>query len=155
MKCNEEGLNLIRKFEGLRLKAYRCPAGILSVGYGHTGKDVQPNSVITEETAEVLLRQDVENAERSVYRLVYVPLNQNQFSALTSFVFNLGEGKLRGSRTISLLNARRPGGRNYLDFADAMLQWDKATVNGEKVVLAGLTKRRQAEKALFLKPVLI
>jgi lysozyme len=146
VKCNEEGYELLRECEGLRLKAYQDTGGVWSIGFGHTGRDVLPNSVIDEHTAEVLLTQDVANAERSVKRLVRVPLNENQFSALVSFVFNLGESQLRLSKTISVLNRGQ-----YMEFADRMLLWNKD--DGKEV--AGLTTRRKKERALFLRPVLI
>lgn len=151
MRCNEMGRQLIRDCEGLRLKAYKDSAGIWTVGYGHTGKDVQPGSKIDEHTAEILLAQDIAVAEKGVGRLVYVPLNENQFSALCSFVFNLGEGRLRHSNTIRLLNKKR-----YLEFADALLKWNKCTMpDGTKKELPGLTKRRKRERELFLRPVLV
>ncbi len=151
MRANEAALGLIRECEGLRLKAYADSGGRLTIGWGHAGKDVRPNSVITEETAEVLLAQDVAAAERAVRRLVWADLNENQFGAVVSWVFNLGEGKVRGSKTLSLLNQRR-----YLEFADALLQWDKITLaDGTKKSLPGLTRRRQKERALFLTPALV
>ncbi|MCE9561870.1 MAG: lysozyme [Planctomycetes bacterium] len=151
MNCNELGYDLIRECEGLRLKAYQDTGGVWTIGFGHCGKDVQPNSVIDEHTAEVLLTQDIATAERSVRRLAFAALNENQFSALVCFVFNLGEGKLRGTKTISLLNQKR-----YLDFADAMLQWDKVTLpDGTKEPLPGLTERRKKERALFLRPLIV
>ncbi|MCE9566380.1 MAG: lysozyme [Planctomycetes bacterium] len=145
MICNEAALQLIRESEGLRLKAYQDTGGVWTIGFGHCGKDVRPNSVIDEYTAEILLSQDVTNAARSVNRLVRVPLNENQFSALCSFVFNLGEGQLRNSKSIAVLNQKR-----YLEFADRMLLWTKD--NGAE--LPGLVKRRAAERALFLTPVI-
>ncbi|WP_020474252.1 lysozyme [Zavarzinella formosa] len=150
MKCNEDGLQIVRDCEGLKLKAYRDSAGVLTIGHGHTGKDVQPNSRIDEHTAEVLLAQDMAKAEAAVNRLVRVPLNENQFSALCSFVFNLGEGNLRGSKSVDALNRK-----GYIEFASRMLLWDKARVDGELKTLPGLTKRREMEKNLFLRPVVV
>lgn len=145
MKCNEDGLGIIRQFEGLKLKAYKCPAGVWTIGYGHTGKDVGQGDAITEETAERLLRQDVQWAEKAVEKLVYVPLNQNQFSALISFIYNIGESAFRASRSLSILNRK-----HYLEFSDLLLVWNKA--GGKE--LPGLTRRRKAERALFLKPTI-
>lgn len=121
-------------------KAYTCPAGVLTIGYGHT-KNVQPGQVITEEEAEALLRADCADAEAAVARLVKVPLNQSQFDALVSFTFNVGAGNLERSTLLRRLNAG-----NYERAADEMLRWDR----GGGRVLKGLTLRRDAERALFL-----
>lgn len=146
LRTTEEGLDLIRHFEGLELEPYQDAAGVWTVGFGHAGRDVRPGVRITVETAERLLLKDVAEAERGVNRLVRVPLNDNQFSALTSFVFNLGATRLRGTGTMLALNQGR-----HMEFADRLLLWDKA---GGKV-LRGLTRRREAERALFLRPVLV
>src|SRR5262245_6586870 len=90
-RTNDAGVALIKRYEGLSLKAYRCPAGALTIGYGHTG-DVEEGDVITEEAAEELLRQDLRVFETGVERFVTVKLNDNQFAALVSFVFNVGLG---------------------------------------------------------------
>lgn len=148
MRCNEAGLGIIRKYEGLSLKAYRCPAGRWTIGYGHTGTDVKAGSVITEETAERLLAQDVESAERGLKRILKTELNDNQWSALTSLVFNVGPTRLLGTRTLDFINRRR-----FLDAADALRSWNKAMVDGTLKPLSGLTKRREAERELFLRPV--
>lgn len=143
MKCNEAGLDIIRRFEGLRLKAYYCPAGILTIGYGSTGKHVKEGMTITEEQAEALLRSDVRSAESAVSRGVKVTLNENEFSALVSFVFNVGATQFWKSTMRALIN------RN--DMTGAALQfarWNKA--GGQ--VLAGLTERRKAEAGLFTRP---
>ena len=145
LQCNQQGLDIIRESEGLRLQAYRCPSGIWTIGYGHTGKDVQPDSHITEETAEILLAQDVARVERAATRLVRVPLSINQFSAIVSFVFNIGDNRLIGTRTLAALNRGR-----YLEFADRLLQWN---MGGSPIhELPGLTIRRRKERTLFLKP---
>ena len=116
-------------------------AGILTLGWGHTGPDVKEDSVITEETAEHLLRQDVLRAESAISRLVRVALKENEFSALCSFVFNIGEGKLRGTKSIAVLNK----GLKF-EFANRMLLWNKAG----GVIQPGLVRRRSAESKLFL-----
>jgi lysozyme len=143
MRCNDQGLAIIKRFEGLRLKAYRCPANILSVGYGHTGSDVTEDLTITAEEADRLLRQDVGSAERAVEQFVTVPLNENQFSALVSFVYNVGSGNFHTSSLLKLLNAGK-----YEDAAACLVDWDK--VHGK--VLDGLLDRRIAETALFTTP---
>lgn len=141
MKTAVDGLNLIKHFEGLRLQAYQCPAKVWTIGYGHTA-EVNSDDVITEEAADHFLRQDVEDSERAVNLNVHVPLTQNQFDALVSFVFNLGGGNFRASTLLKKLNAR-----DYDGTAKELLRWDNA--GGEKS--PGLARRREAEKVLFLK----
>lgn len=143
MRCNEAGLQLIRRAEGLQLKAYRCPAGVMTIGYGHT-RGVKEGDTITEEIAERMLIQDVTAMEEEMRGLITKQLNDNQWSACVSWFFNFGATKIRASRTLSLLNRGL-----FMEFAEALLTWDK----GGGVVLKGLTKRRWAERALFLKPV--
>ena len=139
MKTSQNGIDLIKKFEGCRLKAYKCAADVWTIGYGHT-KGVEPYEIITLTEAEKLLREDLSEYESNVdkYRLRY-GWNQNEFDALVSFAFNLG--------SIDKLTAN--GTRSRATIADKMLTYNKA---GDKV-LAGLTKRRQAERELFLTPV--
>ena len=139
MHISEAGLALIRQFEGLRLSAYRCPAGIPTIGYGST-TGVQMGQTITAERAEELLREDVRQFEAAVSRLVKVPLNQGQFDSLTSFAFNLGAKSLEQSTLLRLLNAG--------DYSGAAAQFDRwVYASGKK--LSGLVKRRAAERALF------
>lgn len=140
MKISEDGIALIKEFEGISLRAYKDSVGIWTIGHGHTGTEVCEGLEITEERAEEFLRADVHNAERCVERLVAVPLTQGEFDALVSFVFNLGCSRLRNSTLLRLLNdADYDGARN--EFA----RWNKA--DGQ--VLAGLTRRREAEAKLF------
>lgn len=142
-KINQRGLVLVKQFEGLSLKAYRDPKGIWTIGYGHT-RNVKPGDVITKQRAEVLLKQDLGTAEAAVRRLVKVNLNSNQFSALVSFTFNLGGGAFGRSTLLKKLNQG-----DYLGAANEFPRWNKA---GTKV-LPGLTRRRAAERALFLRSV--
>lgn len=142
-KINPEGLELIKTFEGLKLKAYKDIVGIRTIGYGHTGSDVVDGQQITPMQAELLLTMDVEKFERGVDNLVKIQINDNQFSALVSFAFNLGLTRLEQSTLLKLLNQKK-----IQEAADQFLVWNKA---GGKVV-AGLTRRREAERALFLKP---
>lgn len=139
--CNEAGKDIIRQCEGLRLKAYLCPAGKLTIGYGHTGPDVKTGMTITEEDANTLLSRDLVAAEKAIAGAVSVTITDNQFSALVSFVFNLGAGNFYGSTLLKKLNAN-----DIFGAADEFLRWNK--VNGQ--VLAGLTRRREAERTLFL-----
>ncbi|WP_370584683.1 lysozyme [Oculatella sp. LEGE 06141] len=139
---NQEGLNLVKNFEGFRSQAYRDPVGVWTIGYGHTGADVRAGQVITRAEGEALLRQDLRRFENHVRRLVKVPLSSNQFSALVSFTYNVGQGALAGSTLLRLLNRS-----DYRGAADQFPRWNKA---GGRV-LAGLVRRRSAERALFLK----
>ncbi len=148
MKISENGIALLKKFEGLELEAYQDIAGIWTIGYGHTGDDVKPGMTITEREAEAILRRDLKPREDAVERLVSVPLNQNEFDALVSFVYNVGVSAFQGSTARKRLNR---GDR--MGAADALTWWNKATVGGVLREVLGLTRRRAAEKALFLTPV--
>ena len=138
MKTSQRGIDLIKEFEGLRLTAYRCPAGVYTIGYGHTRR-VKRGMKITEEEASAFLTADLLNSEKAVerYDSVY-HWNQNEFDALVSFTFNCGATNLR-----SLL---RNGRRNRSQIVATLPLYRKA---GGKV-LRGLERRRAAEKALFL-----
>ncbi|PTU67542.1 muraminidase [Chromobacterium sp. Panama] len=144
MNISANGVKLIQQFEGLRLKAYQDAVGVWTIGYGHTGPDVTPGLVISQAQADALLARDLNRFETGVSRLVSVPLNQNQFDALLSFSYNLGQGSLQNSTLLRLLNQR-----DYAGAAAQFPRWNKA---GGKV-LPGLTRRRAAEQALFLQPV--
>ncbi len=140
MKINEKGLQLIKDAEGLRLRAYDDGFGVLTIGYGYT-KGVFEGMTITQEEAEELLIEDIRYFERRVTEVVKVPITSNQFSALVSFTFNLGETSLRLSTLLNKLN-----NGDYLRAADEFLRWNK--VDG--VAVEGLTRRREAERKLFL-----
>lgn len=139
MQISKAGLDLIKQFEGLYLNAYRCPAGVPTIGYGHTA-GVAMGQTITQQQADDYLRRDVRQFERAVARLVTVPLTQGQFDALVSFAFNLGEGALAQSTLLRLLNAG--------DHAGAAAQFDRWN-KADGRVLPGLVRRRAAERALF------
>ena len=141
MQISNDGINLIKQFEGCVLSAYKCPAGVWTIGYGHT-KNVKQGMKITKEQATNLLKDDLKIYESYVNKYVKVKLNQNQFDALVSFTFNCGGGALKSSTLLKKLNKG-----DYTGAANELLRWNKA--NGK--VLAGLTRRRKAEKALFLK----
>lgn len=141
MRTSDAGLALIQEFEGCRLTVYRDSVGVLTIGYGHTGKDVRSGLHISQDEASALLRIDVRSAEDDIHTQIQAPLTQPQFDALVSFVFNLGGGNLHKSTLRKLLNAG-----DYRAAADEFLKWDRA--GGKK--LAGLTRRREAERALFL-----
>ena len=141
MNISQKGIDLIKNFEGCRLTAYRCPANILTIGYGHTGSDVVMGQKITQEQAEKLLKSDLLVHCNNVSRLVKVPLTQNQFDALVSFEFNVGYGNFASSTMLKLLNQKK--------YREAAAQFDR-WVYANRKVLAGLVKRRAAEKNLFL-----
>ena len=138
MNINNDGLNIIKESEGLRLKAYKCPAGVWTIGYGHTGKDVKKGMVITEEKATDLLRSDIARFERHVsyYDKIY-GFTSNEFSALVSFAYNIG----------TIAGLTKAGTRTKQQIANKMLEYCYA--NGEK--LRGLYARRKKERKLFLK----
>lgn len=140
MKIGSKGLELIKHFEGCELEAYKCPAGVWTIGYGHI-KGVQEGMKITEMQAEEMLQSELIEYEGYINDLVEVELNQNQFDAMVSWVYNLGGGNLRSSTLLKVLNAG-----NYAGVPEQMLRWNKA---GGKV-LEGLTRRRQAEADLFV-----
>jgi lysozyme len=142
VKTSDDGLSLIKRFEGVKLTAYKCPAGKNTIGYGHTGDDVKPGMKITEAEAHELLRQDTEKAAAAVRHLVTVPLEQCQFDALVSFVFNVGTGAFKSSTMLRKLNERF-----NLGAADEFLRWIyvKGSPSG------GLINRRSAERDLFLR----
>lgn len=141
MKISDKGLALIKSFEGFSALAYLCPAGVWTVGYGHT-KGVTQSSHCTLPAAEALIREDVAFAEGAVTNSVVVKLTQGQFDALVSFVFNLGVGTFRKSTLLRLLNKK-----DYAGAADEFDRWIFAGGKKQK----GLVARRSAERALFLK----
>ncbi|WP_353797782.1 lysozyme [Enterobacter cloacae] len=145
MQTSEKGIALIKEFEGCRLTAYQDSVGVWTIGYGWTqpvdGKPIRPGMTIKQETAERLLKTGLVSYESDVSRLVKVSLTQGQFDALVSFTYNLGARSLSTSTLLRKLNAG-----DYAGAADEFLRWNKA---GGKV-LNGLTRRREAERALFL-----
>ena len=140
MHISDEGFDLIKHFEGCELEAYKCAAGVWTIGYGHT-KDVQEGDVWNKEKAEFMLWRELED-EYEVYvnDLVTVPINQSQFDALVSWVYNLGPANLKNSTMLKKLNAGE-----YEEVPSKMKKWNKA--NGK--VLEGLIRRRAAESLLF------
>jgi len=148
---NKAGIDLIKSFEGLHLKPYLCPAKIPTIGYGTirypNGKAVTLNDkAISEKEAEAYLIHEVHEKAVGVQKLVKVPLNDNEFAALVSFAYNVGLGAFGGSTLLRLLNSNA----DRVAVADQFLRWNKAA--GKE--LSGLTRRRQAERSLFLQPVL-
>lgn len=146
-------LALLKEFEqgpkgGFAARPYRCPAGVMTVGFGHA---ITPADAfrypLTAAQADALLAADLSRFEPAVDRAVKVPVTPAMFDALVAFAFNVGEGALRGSTLLRKLNRR-----DYQGAADQFLIWNKATdpKTGRKVTLKGLTRRREAERALFL-----
>lgn len=150
VRTSDSGIELIKRFEGLELEAYQDIAGIWTIGFGHTGADVEPGMKISERDAEELLRRDLKPREQAVDSAVKVGLNQNEFDALISFVYNVGAAAFRSSTALKRLNK---GDR--IGAADAITWWNKATVGGVLRVVVGLTRRRASERALFLTPTQI
>ena len=145
MQTSDKGISLIKQFEGCKLTAYQDSVGVWTIGYGWTkpvdGKPIRAGMTIKQETAERLLKTGLVSYENDVSRLVKVDLTQGQFDALVSFTYNLGVRSLSTSTLLRKLNAG-----DYAGAADEFLRWNKA---GGKV-LNGLTRRREAERALFL-----
>jgi len=145
MQTSDKGIALIKQFEGCKLTAYQDSVGVWTIGYGWTkpvdGKPIRAGMTIKQETAERLLKTGLVSYESDVSRLVKVGLTQGQFDALVSFTYNLGARSLSTSTLLRKLNAE-----DYAGAADEFLRWNKA---GGKV-LNGLTRRREAERALFL-----
>ncbi len=141
-KTSQTGINLIKRWEGLRTNAYLCPANVWTIGYGHT-KGVYRGMIISHLKAEELLQQDLRIYEEAINRIVKVSLTQNQFDALVSFAFNVGIGALVSSTLLKLLN------EGYSKMAAK--QFSRWIYAGGRV-LPGLVKRRHDEFNLFIKP---
>ena len=139
MKTSDVGVEMIKEFEGKKQVAYQDPAGVWTIGYGHT-KGVEKGQLCIEKTCDKFLREDLEEVEEYIDRLVKVELNQNQFDALVAWTFNLGPGNLKESTMLRKLNYG-----DYESVPDEMRRWNKA--GGE--VLNGLVRRRDAEANLF------
>lgn len=141
MRTSQDGINLIKKYEGLSLVPYKCPAQLNTIGYGHViakGEIFKPS--ITEQEAEMLLKRDLIKFEQAVLKLISVPLSQNQFDALVSFTFNVGAAALQRSTLRMQIN------RNEMEYAAETF---KRYVYAGKSKLKGLAKRREEESQLF------
>ncbi len=149
MKISQNGIALIMEFEGCKLAAYKCSAGIWTIGYGHTN-NVHYADVITQGQAEQYLLEDLKDVENAINKLVLVHINQNQFDALASFIFNFGYGQFAGSTLRKLLNQSK-----YNEAAEQFDRWvyAKNPKTGQPEKLKGLIRRRNAEKELFLKTI--
>lgn len=147
------GIALLKASEGCKLKSYKCPAGIWTIGFGNTfyasGAKVKEGDVITQQQAEDLLHLILTKYEATVNRLVKSAINQNQFDALVDFAYNAGEGALQSSTLLKKVNANPSDST----IAQEFLKWTKATVKGVKVELPGLVTRRKKESELYFKSV--
>ena len=140
MNVNSEGLELIKSFEGCRLRSYTDSVGIWTIGYGHI-QEVYPGEEITQEQANQFLKDDLIKFEDGVTRLVTSQINENQFSALVSFAFNLGLGNLGKSTLLKYVNTGE-----FDKAADEFVKW----ANAGGATSPGLLRRREAERTLFI-----
>lgn len=141
MKVSQDCIDLVKFFEGFEAKAYLCPANVWTIGYGRT-RNVKEGDVVNEKQAERDLLEELEEFGHQVSSTVKVSLEQSQFDALTSWTYNLGVGNLQSSTLLKKLNS---GDKNSVP--SEMLRWNKAAGK----VLAGLTRRREAEAKLWEK----
>ena len=141
MKTSQEGIDLIKEFEGYSERVYMCAGGKYTIGYGHT-RNVEPGDTCTREQAEEFLRQDLVDAEETIEALVKVPLTQNQFDALVSLVYNIGSGNFYSSTIRRVVNCKIGDPEEY---RKAWMMW----VKSKGKVLKGLVRRREAEYKLF------
>ncbi len=144
LRTSRAGLELIKSFEGFRDTAARLPDGRWTIGYGHV-RTARDGLSITEKDASDLLVQDLAPIEAAIHSLVFTPLNQNQFDALASLVFNISPGRFRDSDVLRNLNAG-----DFLAAAAGFDVWRKARIHGRAMVVDALVRRRAVEKALFL-----
>ena len=147
MKVNAEGYALIKKFEGCRLKAYKCPANVWTIGFGNTfyenGDKVKDGDVITQQRADELAKFIIDQFAVSITPFILKPLNENQFSACVSLAYNIGTGGFKRSSVFKKLNVNP----NDETIADSFRLWNK----GGGKILPGLVKRREAEIQLYFK----
>lgn len=140
MKISQKGIDLIKEFEGCKLLAYLCPAGVWTIGVGHTN-GVKKGMSITQTQAEQFLKEDVATAER-ILNTMHINFTQGQFDALCSWIFNLGGGNFVSSTMCKYIQA----GRKDIEITDQMVKW----VNAGGKPLLGLKKRRCKEANMFL-----
>lgn len=145
MRASQDAVDLIKKWEGLQLKPYTCPGGVNTIGYGHVLQDGELYESITEETANALLDEDIQDAEDIIDENVGVVLNQEHFDALVAFVFNIGEAAFRTSTLLKKLNSG-----DFIGASKEFSRWVYVTQGGNKVKMRGLIRRRKDEEELFL-----
>jgi len=141
----QDGIDLIKRFEGFSSTVYICPAGYPTIGYGHLVRSGESYTEISETEAEELLRKDVESAERAVLRLVNVPLTDGQFDALVSFTFNLGSGAFQRSTLRRKVNRQA-----HAEVPDQLMRW----VWARGRMLRGLVIRRTSEASAYKQRVI-
>ena len=146
MQMSPEGMNaLLKKFEGCKLTAYRCPANVCTIGYGHTtsagAPPVKDGMTITQQQADDILSRDLVKFETAVHNIVHQPLNQHQFDVLVDFAYNAGIGNLQSSTLLKKVNAAK-----FDEVPAELMKWTK----GGGKVLAGLVRRRQAESSWWV-----
>jgi lysozyme len=146
-QATKAAVELIKRFEGFRRRAARLPDGAWTIGYGHT-RTAREGADITESDADALLIYDLAAVVKAINEWVFSPLTQNQFDALTAFVFNIGLPNFRRSSVLRRLNEG-----SHLQAACAMEMWRTADFEGERIVIDALVRRRSAEMALFLTPM--
>lgn len=154
MQTSQKGIDLIKRFEGLETEAYQDIAGVWTIGYGHSERsevfnfEIHDGVTITEDQAEDILKRDLRTYETIVTALVQKPINQHQFDALVSLSYNIGVTALKTSTALKRLNMG-----DYEGAADAITWFNKSTIDGVLTPVRGLTRRRAAEKLLFLEPI--
>jgi lysozyme len=154
VKVNQATVALVAKWEGFKAKAYICPAGVLTVGYGTTnraglpGVNITRDTVVTEAQAMEWLRMGLDKFAAQIRPAITAPINENEFGAFVSLAYNIGPAAFRGSSALRHFNAG-----DKAKAAAAIKLWNKATVNGKRQVLRGLVNRREDEVALFQRPV--
>lgn len=139
MQLSEKGKSLIKKYEGLKLSAYKCPAGVWTIGYGHTTGVFEGQKIIQKQ-ADDFFEQDIKQFEKIISELCKVPLKQSQYDALVSFVYNIGKNAFANSTLLKMLNEK-----DFVGAGNQFARWVYA--DGKK--LSGLVKRREEEKNLF------
>lgn len=147
MTISQAGLEFLKKREGYKETAYKDSAGIWTIGHGTIrihGRKVRQGDTCTEYEAEMWLLEETQFAEDVINNSVKVKLNQNQFDALVSLVYNIGSGGWKSSTLLRYLNEGRAV------YSDLFLRWNKVTINGKKVEIPGLTNRRKLEYQLFI-----
>ena len=151
---NQATVDLVKRWEGFKAKAYICPAGVLTVGYGTTnragipGVNITRDTVVTEAQAEQWLRLGLDKFAAKIRPAITAPINENEFGAFVSLAYNIGPAAFLGSSALRHFNAG-----DKAKAAAAIKMWNKATVNGKRQVLRGLVARREDEVALFNAPV--
>ena len=140
MKISQRGIDLIKSFEGCRLTAYKCPAGIWTIGFGTTGTAIKEGLVWSQAQADEALAKHLEEFSRGVTDLLKVSVTQGQFDALVSFAYNVGPGALRKSTLLKMLNDG-----DYSGAAGQFIRW----INKGSSFEAGLRRRREAERQMF------